>query len=269
VDVPMIQVQGFCPKELDRISCDVSNAAGIQSNLFVGISSRDYSPITKEITTNHFEVLDIELTKGVNTLTFRAADLAGNLTTANFNFTVDYSAKTNPPAVQLTWPQDGMKLCGSKFTVRGQASDPTVTVTASLTNTNGNTRQFTGLVERYGRFWLENLPLNNGTNYLSITITDVASNSVTTNIVVMKSALTFTINPVTPDSDLWKPKVNLTGLINDPNQAVWVNGVKGHNNGHGAWSATNVPTSSGGVANFNAIAYEPDEAQPDGSHGNP
>ncbi len=77
------------------------------------------------------------------------------------------------------------------------------------------------------------------------------------------------MNPVVPDSDLWKSKVNLTGVISDPSQAVWVNGVKGHNNGDGTWYANDVPTSPGGVASFTIIGYEPDEPQPDGSYGNP
>jgi len=49
---------------------------------------------------------------------------------------------------------------------------------------------------------------------------------------------------------------------------VWVNGVKGHNNGDGTWYANNVPVTPGGVASFTIIAYSPDETQPDGSHGN-
>jgi hypothetical protein len=62
--------------------------------------------------------------------------------------------------------------------------------------------------------------------------------------------------------------VNLTGTISDPTYAVWVNGVKGHNNGNGTWSANNVPVNSGGTASFVATAYAPSDQQPDGSYGN-
>jgi hypothetical protein len=67
---------------------------------------------------------------------------------------------------------------------------------------------------------------------------------------------------------LWQPTVNLTGTISDSTYAVWVNGVKGHNNGNGTWSASNVPVNSGGTASFTATAYSPSEQQPDGSYGN-
>ena len=78
----------------------------------------------------------------------------------------------------------------------------------------------------------------------------------------------LTMNPVTPDSQLWQPTVNLTGMISDATYAVWVNGVKGTNNGDGTWSANNVPVNSGGTASFTMTAYAPTEQQPDGSYGN-
>ena len=147
-------------------------------------------------------------------------------------------------------------------------SDPTVTISATITDTNGDTNVVTGLVERNGKFWVENLPLNSGINALTLTVTDVVGNTSVTNISVVQSALVLTMNPVTPDTQLWQPTVNLTGTISDASQAVWVNGVKGHNNGYGTWSATNVPTTAGGTASFTITAYGPTEQQPDGSFGN-
>ena len=49
---------------------------------------------------------------------------------------------------------------------------------------------------------------------------------------------------------------------------IWVNGVKGHNNSNGTWSASNVPVNDGGTASFTATGYAPNEQQPDGSYGN-
>jgi hypothetical protein len=103
---------------------------------------------------------------------------------------------------------------------------------------------------------------------LTLTATDAVGNISTTNLTVVQSSLVLTMNPVTPDSQLWQPTVNLTGTISDATQAVWVNGVKGHNNGNGTWSASNVPTTAGGTASFTITAYEPTEQQPDGSYGN-
>ena len=264
VDVPMIQLTGYSPEELDHISCDVSNALGTVTNLDAGVTDRTYSTNTWEFTTNYFECLDIPLTNGVNLITVHAMDLAGNVTDTNFSFTLDYSGKTNPPVVQITWPQDGMNLSGTNFTLRGQVNDPTVTVTASITDTNGDTNTVTGEVERNGRFWLEGLPLNTGTNMLSITVSDVVSNTTVTNLNLVQSALTLTLTPVSDDSQLWQPTISVAGTVSDSSDAIWVNGVQGTNNGDGTWSATNVPVSTGGVANFDVTAYPSGEA-PGGS----
>lgn len=126
---------------------------------------------------------------------------------------------------------------------------------------------YTGEIGRDGNFWLENLPLQPGTNTFTVTVTDAAGNVTVTNLSVVQSALVLTINPVIPDSQLWQPTVNLTGKISDPAYAVWVNGVKGKNNGDGTWSAANVPVNHGGTASFDATAYAPNEKQPDGSFG--
>jgi len=123
-------------------------------------------------------------------------------------------------------------------------------------------------VERTGKFWVENLPLNNGTNTVTLTVTDTAGNVTTNSFDVVQSALTLTINPVSDPQHLWNPIVDLTGTISDPSYAIWVNGVKGHNHGDGTWSASNVPVNSGGTATFTATAYAANEQQPDGSYGN-
>ena len=147
-------------------------------------------------------------------------------------------------------------------------NDATVTVAATITDSSGNTNMVKGLVERSGTFWVENLPLNSGTNSVRLTVTDVAGNVATTNFNVTQSAVTLTVNPVAPDSQLWQPTVNVGGTISDASYAVWVNGVKGHNNGDGTWTASNVPVNDGGTASFTATGYAPNEQQPDGSYGN-
>jgi hypothetical protein len=275
VSQPIIQIYGYCQEPLASISYDISNAVGMAINQPSEITDQYYDTNAWEFTTNYFECLDVPLTNGLNTITIHATDLAGNTTTTNFNFTLDYSSKTNPPVVQITWPQTGAQLSGSNFMVTGWVADPTVTITTQLVLTNGSgtnafvyTNMYTGEIDRSGNFWLENLPINAGTNAFTITVTDAVGNMSVTNISVVQSTLALTINPVTPDSQLWQATVNLTGTISDPTYAVWVNGVKGTNNGDGTWSANNVPVNDGGTANFTATAYAPAEQQPDGSYGN-
>jgi hypothetical protein len=277
VNEPMIQIYGYCQDSLASISYDISNAVGVVTNQPSEITDQYYDTNACAFTTNYFECLDVPLTNGLNTITIHATNLAGDTTTTNFYFTLDYSSKTNPPVVQVTWPRNETQISGNNFTCRGVINDPTATVAAQVVFTNGNTNTFFGgiytntyvaSVERNGNFWLENLPLNSGTNSFTITVKDAVGNTSVTNVCVFKSSFTFTVNLVTPDSQLWQPTVNLTGTISDPTYAVWVNGVKGHNNGDGTWFASSVPTSDGGTASFTATAYAPNEQQPDGSYGN-
>jgi hypothetical protein len=265
VTVPMIQFQGYSPEKLLAISCDVSNATGLATNLPAGITDQYYDMNTGEFTTNYFECLDIPLTNGPNTITVHATDLAGNVTTTNFNFTLDYSSATNP-VIQLFWPRNGEQISGSNFTWRGWVDDPTATISASITDTNGNTTVVQGYTERNGNFWVENLPMPNGTNSLTLAVTNSAGYGSTTNIFVSTNPLIVTMTPV-PDSQLWNPTVTATGSISDSTYSLWINGVKaGVTNG--TWTANNVPMTPGGVAIFNITTYAPGETQPDNSHGN-
>jgi len=268
VNVPVIQLTGNSPEALSSISYDITNSLGLATNQQVLVLNQSYSTNTWEFTTNTFQAFDIPLTNGVNIITLHATDLAGNTSMLTTNFTLDYSGKTNPPVFTLTWPTNGVQISGTNFTLDGFVSDPTVAVLATITDTNSDTNVVSGLVERNGKFWVEGIPLNAGTNTLALTITDAAGNTSVTNISVVQSTLILTMDPVTPDSQLWQPTVNVTGEISDTSQAVWVNGVKGHNNGNGTWSANNVPTTAGGTASFTITAYGPTEQQPDGSFGN-
>ena len=46
---------------------------------------------------------------------------------------------------------------------------------SSNANTNGDTNTISAIVERDGKFWIENLPLAPGSNELTLTATDAAS----------------------------------------------------------------------------------------------
>jgi hypothetical protein len=265
---PIMELQGYCPEALTSISYDLTNATGLVTNQQVLVSDQFYDTNTYELTTNAFQAFDIPLTNGLNTITLHATDWAGNSTTTNFNFTLDYSGKTNLPTMQFYWPTNGTQIAGTNFTWRGGVSDFTATVTAQTVDTNGDTNIFNGVVERNGNFWVQNLPLNTGTNSFTLTVTDAAGNVATTNMSVVSSALVVTVNESSSDSQLWQSTINLTGTISDATYAVWVNGVKGHNNGDGTWSANNVPVNKGGTASFVVTAYAPTEQQPDGSYGN-
>ena len=106
VNEPMIQIYGYCQESLSSINYDISNAIGVVTCQPAEITDRYYDTNIWSFTTNYFECLDVPLTNGLNTITIHATDLAGDTTTTNFNFTLDYSSKTNPPIMQITWPHE-------------------------------------------------------------------------------------------------------------------------------------------------------------------
>ena len=159
VILPYLQLQGYANEQLAGLSYDISNAVGIATNLDAFVTDQGFDTNLFDFTTNYFQAYDVPLTNGVNNLTLRVADRAGNTTITNFNVILDYSGATNP-IIKLTWPTNGMQLCGGSFTLRGLVDDPSAVVSASITDTNGDTNLLTGELERSGVLWVENLPLN-------------------------------------------------------------------------------------------------------------
>ena len=148
--------------------------------------------------------------------------------------TLDYATAVNP-VLSMTWPQNGMQVCGTNFTLRGLVDDPTATVTATITDTNGDINIITGSVERTGVLWAEDLPLNSGTNWITLTVTNAAGLASSTNFSIVQSSMTLALTII--NGDLWLPAVDVAGVISDPSYAVSVNGVQGTNNGKG-WRST-------------------------------
>jgi len=222
VTVPMLQLEGYASEELAGLTFDLANANGTISNQTGYVTGASFDRSSFLCTNNTFECLDLALASGVNTVTLHATDLAGNLTTSNFIFHLDYSSKP-APVIQLYWPQDGTQIGSGSFTWRGTVDDPTVLLSAQITDTNGDTNVVAGVIERNGSFWVDNIPLFAGTNYLTLSATDINNHTTTTNITVVQSCVVLTIAPVT--DDLNHPTVTVTGTINTSNYTVWVNGV--------------------------------------------
>jgi hypothetical protein len=192
--------------------------------------------------------------------TLHATDLAGNLTVTNITYTFSTNGDTTPPAITLQWPQAGTTISGSNFTLRGQLDDPTASVAAQAVGTNGVTNVVAGWVERSGLFWVDGVPLSGGANQLTLTAVDAAGNSNATNITVVQTNMTLTIGDFSGD-DLTQGAVDLTGTIGSPAYTVWVNGVKGVNNGDGTWSVQGAPLNQGGRVILQAMAI------PNSDHG--
>ena len=245
VATPYIQLQGYSTKELRSVTFDLSNAVAVATNQEGFLTGYHFDSVVQDFTINYCQCFDLPLTNGVNAISLHCTDLAGNVTTTNFNVTLDYSTAISP-VLKITFPPNGLKISGGSFTLRGWTEDAVAQVTAQIVNTNGNTNVITGEVERDGKLWVENLPMSSGTNWLTLTVKNSAGLSSVTNLMLTKSDLVLTMNRVT--DDLWRPTVNVTGYVSDTNDAVWVNGVKATVSGNGNWAASNVPVSKGGTA---------------------
>ena len=259
VSQTMIQLLGHCPKNLSGISFTLSNALGVMPGRQICVSDRFLDTNTWEFTTNTFQAFDVDLALGPNTFTLTATDLAGNLGTTSYNITLQ--SNTVPPQVALIWPLDGMALSGNSFTIQGVMDNPSATISATLFDTNGDTSSFAGVVERNGKFWFENLPLNGGTNWLTLVAVDAWGNTTTTNITVSLSDIALTVDAVDPDQ-LFLPSIPLSGTVSDPDCSITVNGLPAENNGDGTWSADDVPVDSGGTATFRVLATKPGSGGP-------
>ncbi len=250
VSQPMIQLQGWASKALSRLTYDMSNAASAFTNQIGCVTDEFYDTNLMKFTTNYFQCYDIGLTKGANTITLHAMDLAGNTATTNISYMLDYGGDTTPPVLSLVWPQNGTQISGSNFTVQAQVDDDTATITAAIVDSNGDTNIIQGLVESSGAVWVNNLPLANGTNWLTLIAKDAAGNASTTNLYVIDNDVGLAINPLTRDQ-LNQSSVTVTGSINDSSSAVTVNGVGATVNSDGSWVADNVPVNPAGTAGLN------------------
>ena len=263
---PLIQLKGYSPEPLQSITYDLANAGGQITNQQVLLLDQYCDTNLWEVTTNYYQAFDLALTNGINSITLHATDLAGNTTVTNFSFTLDYSNDTNPPAISLYWPRDGMQVSGSNITWRGFVDDATAVVTVSVTDANGVTNSANAIVEREGKVWAEDLLLSDGTNLLTLTATDAARNVAATNITVVNLLGALTIDPVS-EYQLTNATLELvSGTISLNDYTVWVNGTRATQT-NGTWRAWNVPLGPGGTAEIQAIAIPNSDNGGNGSGG--
>jgi hypothetical protein len=146
VSRPMIQLQGYSTEPLSSLRYDLSNSSGTQSDLQGFVSHQCYDTNIQAFTTNFFQCYDIDMASGVNTITLRATDLAGNVATQNFVYNL--VSDSVAPVITIRWPQNAMKLCGTSFSLDGSLDDPTAVVALTITPVAGAPSTFNGLVER-------------------------------------------------------------------------------------------------------------------------
>ena len=251
---PYLQLQGYGNEPLASLYYNITNEFESLTNQQFFVTDQEFDTNRFDFTTNHFQAFDMALATNVNQITLRVSDRAGNVATTNITVTLDFSGDTTPPALALLWPTNGMQISGTNFYMRGKINDETATLTARLIDANDVTNDFTGIVERNGMFWVENMPLEAGTSSIQITATDAAGNVSSTNLSVVKSSVTLTINSTPTGDDLYQPTGTVSGTVSNPSYSVTVNGVAATVDSGGNWTAENVPNTGIGTATFNVSA---------------
>jgi hypothetical protein len=118
------------------------------------------------------------------------------------------------------------------------------------------------IVEHNGRVIVKDLPLEDGTNAISVVAKDAAGNSSVTNLNIYGSPVKITMRPISLER-LNQQCVSVSGMISDPSLAVWVNGQQATVSGNGQWKADGVIFAQTRTVHslkpgFHRLGYRPD-----------
>ncbi|MGD0207694.1 MAG: hypothetical protein ABSC89_08840 [Verrucomicrobiota bacterium] len=238
VGAPLIQLKGNFVGSISSITYDVLNSEGCRTN------QRNYvinwGPGPEEVATNYFECPNLPLSKGTNQIVLHTLFDDGRNLTNQVTYVLDFSNWTNPPEIKILWPSNETSIAGSMFTLQAQVADPTTTIHVSVSHQSTPPLEFDdAIVEHNGRVIVKDLPLEDGTNVISVVARDAAGNSSTTNLNIYGSPIKITMRPVNPDQ-LHQQYATVSGMISDASLTVWVNGQQATVSTNGQWTADNV-----------------------------
>lgn len=249
---PWLQLQGYCSGEMMNPRYDITNSAGSKINQNGSLTDRQGWDQQKfDWTKFCFQCYDIALAPGINSITFHC-EVAGNQISTNIEVVFTTAGDTNPPTITPRWPTSGMDLTTPTFTAHGSVDDYTATMKGVISG-GGITNEIGGLVERNGTFWVENIPILDETNELTLIATDAAGNSSSTNLTILKSHVELVIDSTPTGKDLYLPTGAVTGRV-APGYDVYVNGAKAVVEPDGHWRVGNAPINAGGTACFDVTA---------------
>ena len=250
---PYLQLQGWANEPLCTLYYNLSNAFGLATNMSAAVVDEAFDTNSFDFTTNWFQAYDVPLATNLNHIFLSVTDRAGNVMSTNLVVTLSYAEATNAPVTQLLWPTNGLTIAGTNMTLRGQINDETASVSVSWVS-SGETNYWPGVVERDGQFWIEQLPLNAGTNQLTLRAVDAAGNVSESSFAAIRGSLTVSLG-TTPD--LYESSGTVSGTVSDPGASVSVNGVAATVDEYGQWSADNVPLYGSGMSVFDLTATPP------------
>jgi len=95
-NAPLLQLVGYATEALSSINFDLINSQTTNLNQTGFIVKSDGNTFAGVVSTNWFQCFDIKLASGLNTITLRCTDLAGNVNTNVYSYTLDTSSMTTP-----------------------------------------------------------------------------------------------------------------------------------------------------------------------------
>jgi hypothetical protein len=238
VGSPFIQLKGYSVGDIVIISYDLANSEWCRTN------QRNYSinrnGESEAVNTNYFECSNIPLAKGTNLIDLHTVFYDGRTLTNQVTCVLDYASWTNPPEIKILWPSNETSVAGSMFTLQAQVADPTTAIHVSVSREGTPSLEFDdAIVEHNGQVIVKDLPLEEGTNVISVVAKDAAGNSSTTNLNICGSPVKITMRPISLEQ-LNQQFVTVSGMISDASLTVWVNGQQAIVSTNGQWKADNV-----------------------------
>ena len=253
VSQPFVQLGGYSAEPLAALSYDLENTSATNRNQPGLVVRQELEENGTALGTNWWQLVDVALAPGTNTLAVRGTDLAGNCSTQTVMPVLDLAGDAVPPTARVLWPGPATRVGCSTFTLRAWTDDATATALATVTVGGEMVAEAHGIVERDGWVWVERLPVTSGTNNVSLRLTDAAGNTTLTNWYVVGTPGSLTIDSF-QYLDLYQPTIPVSGKVADTKSEVWVNGVQAQVWNDGTWQAPAVPLNPGGTAVVQARA---------------
>jgi hypothetical protein len=151
------------------------------------------------------------------------------------------------------------------FTLQAEVADPTTTIHVSVSRRSSPSLGFDdAIVEHNGQVTLKDLPLEEGTNVISVVAKDAAGNFSTTNLNIYGSPIKITMRPINADR-FYQQFATVSGMISDASLTVWVNDQQAIVSTNGQWTADNVTfmknrTTHSFKPEFHQFGYRPNVA---------
>ncbi|MGC2237821.1 MAG: PKD domain-containing protein [Pyrinomonadaceae bacterium] len=244
-----------------NVSGTASDASGITS-VTVNNSAAAYNA-----STGAWNFANLNLNLGSNTITVKATDGAGNVTTQIVTVTRQLPPDTTPPTLAITAPANNATVPGATITVSGTAADTGTGATGiNRVVVNGQNASYNSTT---GQWTISGVQLNEGANTIQAVAYDNATpqNSSAASIVVNRqtpdtNAPTLAVTSPANNSETFESGATITGTAIDEGlnasgvSRITVNGTDAvYNASTHQWSFPNAPLAAGDN-NFTIIAYD-------------